>query len=296
MPTSTDRVKKYLQFKKANELNPSLAGFLGMEKMERQFEERVNMLIADAEQKIREAIGDSLLKEFELVEKHGKKAAQDEIKVFREETSERIKTILASFKKDKEDILAELKSEIQREARKIWSGIEREHRVIMENIESMRGPTGERGMDGQSIVGSAGKDGKDGSPDMAEDIRNKLELLSDGEKLKIDAIEDLREELDKLKMKKGGTVYVGGGSSSGGHIVKVYSLSSQLNGVLKTFSLPAFWRVLNVHSTSFPNSAFEPTTDYMVDGSAMTITFTAQIDASTTLAAEQTLLIEYAES
>ena len=123
MPTSsTDRVKKYFNFKKANELSPSLAGFLSAEKLERQFEERMDALIANAEKKIHEAIGDSLLKEFELVEKHGKEAARDEIKAFREETSERIKIILASFKKDKEDILAELSSKIQWEAKEILSG------------------------------------------------------------------------------------------------------------------------------------------------------------------------------
>src|SRR3990167_1237459 len=207
MPISTDRVKKYLRFKKANELNPSLAGFLGMEKMERLFEERMSGLIADAEQKIREAIGDSLLKEFELVEKHGKKAAQDEIKSFREETSERIKTILASFKKDKEDILAELKSEIQQEAKEIWSGIEREHRALMTNIEQMRGPQGDTGDSPTkeelvNLITPLIPPPLDGSPDSSEDVRNKLELLPDGEKLKIEAIEDLREELDKLKTKK----------------------------------------------------------------------------------------------
>lgn len=38
-----------------------------------------------------------------------------------------------------------------------------------------------------------------GSPDTSEDIRNKLELLEDDERLKIEAIKDLREELDKLR-------------------------------------------------------------------------------------------------
>ena len=162
-------------------------------------------------------------------------------------------------------------------------------------------PFPKNGKDGESIVGPAGRDAdikelEKNLPQFGRAFRDGLELLPDGEKLKIEATEGLREELDKMKTKKGGVVYVGGGSSSGGHIVKVYSLSSQLNGVLKTFSLPAFWRVLNVHSTSFPNSAFEPTTDYTTDGSVMTITFTAQIDAPTVLAAGQTLLIEYAES
>ena len=103
------------------------------------------------------------------------------------------------------------------------------------------------------------------------------------------------DELEKEMKKQKGRNYVVGGSAGGGRIVKIYSLSSQLNGVLKTFSLPAFWRVLNVHSASFPYSAFEPTTDWTSDSAAMTITFTDAIDASTELAIGQTLLIEYAE-
>lgn len=111
-------------------------------------------------------------------------------------------------------------------------------------------------------------------------------------KLRISDIKDLREELDELKKSK--VIMTGGGSSGGGHIVKAYDLSDQLNGVLKTFALPAFWRVISVHSSSFPN-AFRPTTDYTTDASAMTITFTAEITAGTTLATGQTIIVTYSE-
>ena len=129
------------------------------------------------------------------------------------------------------------------------------------------------------------------------EVRDKLESLEKEERLKINAIHKLREELDELKKKIDSKIMPMGvsGSSGGGRIVKIYSLSSVLDGVTKTFALPAFWRVLNVHSTSFPNSAFEPITDYTTDGNLMKITFTSAIDASTILAAGQTLLIEYAE-
>lgn len=131
-----------------------------------------------------------------------------------------------------------------------------------------------------------------------EEIRNKLDSFEiEGDKLPIEAIAFLRDELDELKKKvisfKGGGV-VGGGASSGGKIVNVYDLSSSLNGVLKTFSLPSFWRVIEVSSSSFPYT-FRPTIDYTVDASAMTITFTSEISASTTLATGQTLLVIYAE-
>lgn len=124
------------------------------------------------------------------------------------------------------------------------------------------------------------------------DIRDKLEeIKTEDEKLSIEAIKDLRKELDELKKAGGGRTTV---IATTRGAVKLYDLSDQLNGVLKTFSLPAFWRVIDVKSASFPH-AFRPTTDYTTDGSAMTITFTSQIDATTTLATGQTLLVEYAE-
>lgn len=51
-----------------------------------------------------------------------------------------------------------------------------------------QGPKGDKGEPGQSIVGPAGRDG---SPDMAEDIRNKLELLTGDERLDKSAIRGL---------------------------------------------------------------------------------------------------------
>src|SRR3990167_5876208 len=125
-----------------------------------------------------------------------------------------------------------------------------------------------------------GKSGREIEP---EEVRNKLESIKDeDEKLEIKAISHLREELDKLE-KRLSSKYTGGGGGGGGgggRIVKVYDASSQLNGVLKTFTLPAFWRVLHVELTSFPYGACRPDTDFTTDASAMTITFTAQIDAS----------------
>src|SRR3990167_1285793 len=58
-----------------------------------------------------------------------------------------------------------------------------------------RGKDGKDGADGKSIVGPAGKDG---SPDSKEQVRDKLEELKDGEKLSIQAIQDLSEKLEEL--------------------------------------------------------------------------------------------------
>lgn len=149
--------------------------------------------------------------------------------------------------------------------------------------------------------GDKGDPGDDGSPDTPEEIRNKLESISKNEdKLSIDAIRDLREELKKiyklLSSNKGGTVYVGGsGGATGGKIVKSYDLSASLDGVTKTFALPAFWRVISVHLSSFPG-ILRPTTDYTTDGTNMTITFTSEISAASSLASGQSLLIVYSEA
>ena len=83
------------------------------------------------------------------------------------------------------------------------------------------GKDGRDGKDGKSIVGPAGKDGsdgidgKDGSPDMAEDIRNKLELLQGDERLNKSAIKGLEEELKRIEAIRG-TSRVGGGTSAMG--------------------------------------------------------------------------------
>ena len=131
------------------------------------------------------------------------------------------------------------------------------------------------------------------SSDTPKEIIIKLESVEDNdEKLSIEAIKDLRKELDDLKKKNRGGGYA---STAGGRgAVKLYDLSDQLNGVLKTFNLPAFWRVIDVKSSSFPN-AFRPDVDYTTDGALMTITFTSEINAGSTLATGQTLLVEYAE-
>ncbi len=136
--------------------------------------------------------------------------------------------------------------------------------------------------------------------DTPQEIKNKLESLAEGERVNIkyiDGVIDFFEELIKKHMSKfnksknGSTVFVGGGTN-GGRIVKYHDLSDQLNGVLKTFALPANWRVISVQSSSFP-SILRPTIDYVND--QQSITFTSEIDAASTLATGQTLIVLYSE-
>jgi hypothetical protein len=129
-----------------------------------------------------------------------------------------------------------------------------------------------------------------------EFIRDQLEAIEvEDEKLKIEAIGFLRKELDDLKAKissfslgGGKTMFVGGG----GRAVRSYDLSSQLNGVTKTFNLPAMYRIISVHSSSTPFT-FRQTTDYT--WTTTSITFTSEVNAATTLNTGQSITIIYSE-
>lgn len=138
-------------------------------------------------------------------------------------------------------------------------------------------------------------------PKLGTNIRDSIELLQGNERPGLSLIKGLRTILNKIdkdlrKLKNRPFRIEGGGglAGGGGRIVKSYDLSDSLNGVLKTFSLPSFWRIITVQSSSFPN-AFRPTTDYTVDIPNSKITFTSEITADTTLATGQTIIITYSE-
>ncbi len=158
------------------------------------------------------------------------------------------------------------------------------------------GRDGRDGIDGRDgEKGLQGINGADGSPDTPEIIREKLESIEENDdKLSISAIKDLEEELKKLRKHIDSKVFFSGGGGVGKHNVVAYDLSPYLDSITKQFSLPAFWKVISVVSSSFP-TAFRPTTDYTTDAAASTITFTSEIEASTTLATNQTIIITYSE-
>lgn len=126
------------------------------------------------------------------------------------------------------------------------------------------------------------------------DVRDSLESIEKEEdKLDVSAIKGIKDLIKKLLSSvKTNTVYVGGGSEGGGRIVKAYDLSSQLNGSLKTFSLPAVWRVISVSASSTPFS-FRDTVDYT--WTPTSITFTSEISEASTLAQGQTVIVTYSE-
>lgn len=127
--------------------------------------------------------------------------------------------------------------------------------------------------------------------DLAEDF---MALLNEGKiKLTVKDIYGLVEQF-RILSNQIANAKKGDGGGGGGSTVKVYDISSQLNGILKTFTIPRNSRILAIHSYSHPYSAFVPTTDYT--STVTTITFTDTIDAATQLAAGQVILIEYVEA
>lgn len=155
------------------------------------------------------------------------------------------------------------------------------------SVMGPQGPQGERGADGESVTGPRGKDGKsgtDGSPDTPEEIIqkiNKSNTLIHKDKIEgLDEFETMARTADantRSFMNTGSYVYS-------------YDLSASLDGVTKTFTLPANARVIMVFASSTPG-VFRPTTDYTT--TASTITFTSEISAASTLATGQTVIILY---
>lgn len=121
---------------------------------------------------------------------------------------------------------------------------------------------------------------------LGEDYRNALEALPEGDKLSITAIEKLEERLKRLENRPTGGG--GGGVASSRNLFQDYDLSSQLDGVTKTFNIPAVWNIISVDTSSFPH-ALRKNVDYTY--TPQTITFTSEIDAATTLAAGQTVIL-----
>jgi len=195
-------------------------------------------------------------------------------------------TSLKKIKDDAGSILNDLKKQVNQ----ISARMESEHASKMAFIDRKIASVKD---------GEPGEPGVDGSPDTPIEIIEKIESVQEKDKLVIEAIKGLRQELDELKKtadknNANGAIYVGGGTTGGGKTVKVYDLTSQLDGVLKTFALPAFWRVHTVDLSSFPN-ALRPTVDFTTDAGLMTITFTSEINAATSLATGQTCIVTYSE-
>ncbi len=117
--------------------------------------------------------------------------------------------------------------------------------------------------------------------------------INNGEaKINMNHIAGLPEEIAKLRKDKkfngGGTVLFGG-SLAARDIFADIDLSSQLDGIKKTFQLQAIWSIISVDLTSFPYGSLRKGIDYTYTPTS--ITFTDTIDAATQLSAGQSCIL-----
>ena len=147
------------------------------------------------------------------------------------------------------------------------------------------GSKGDKGEKGDS--GVDGTNGKDGSPDTGEEVIGKINDDKSEKVIRKEKIEGWSEIESRARTAEANSATF---LHFSGSTILAHDLSASLNGVLKTFTLPSNARVLLVITSSFP-TILRPTVDYTTTASS--ITFTSEIDAGSTLATGQTIMILY---
>ena len=231
----------------------------------------------------------------------------------RTQALETIKRMMREGGKTSDDILKELiASEVERRVQEAKQELHNHVEQITpkkgvhyfdgvnghDGIDGLPGKDGKDGRHGRNgLDGRDGKDGENISPKQAKMIL--AELLNDvnilGEKDVLRILDKPKKGLDgKLKkleelvmLNYGGH----GGHNTGGATPQSVDLSAQLDGLTKSFTIPANTAIIGVFGSSAP-FIFRPTTDYTGSGTT-TITFTASVDAPSALATGQSLIVQY---
>ena len=133
---------------------------------------------------------------------------------------------------------------------------------------------------------------EDEIPQMGNEIKESVQNLKEGDRWEIEDVNGLEKRLEELARQANSRVGNFGGGGVGNTNVYYYDISASLDGAEKTFSMPAFTRIIDIKLSSAP--VLRPTIDYTVDASAFTITFTDQIDADPLLLSGQSLMVLYA--
>lgn len=161
----------------------------------------------------------------------------------------------------------------------------------LDGIEGPIGPQGPMGIKGEpgikgndGLNGRDGKDGKDGSPDTPQEIADKLNTLTEKvERKVIIGLDDMIKKLWKALQEKKSSKQHGGGD-----IINYYDLTSQCDGLTKTFTVPINRKIIGVFGTQFPIN-LRPDIDWTGSGTT-TLTLTSEVGAPQT---GQTLWILY---
>jgi len=139
--------------------------------------------------------------------------------------------------------------------------------------KSIIGPKGNRGDPGKDSKipgpkGDKGNPGKDGSPDIGEEIIGKINKDKSGKVIKKEHVEGLSDIESMAKTAEANSRF---GMRAAGDTVYLADLSSQTNGVLKTFTIPVFRRAIMVTCSDFPTVLFL-NNGFTVAGGTLTLT------------------------
>lgn len=218
--------------------------------------------------------------------------------VEKEMSEESLDKKVAKLNENTEKTKAELEKSI--------NGIELKKGDDGKDGKSIKGDKGTDGKDG--INGKDGKDGKDGTdgkdgkeadekkivekvvsqikipeiekkiPELGEPIRESLESLKGDERLEVTAIKGLEDKIKELegKVDKGRRRVLAGPNANA---VQYSDLTSQCNGVLKTFAVPNYRKAIALLGTQFP-IIYRPIVDYTSGNK--TITLTSEVSAPET--------------
>lgn len=136
--------------------------------------------------------------------------------------------------------------------------------------------------------GAPGKDGV--SPDPKAVVKDVMKLIDFSplwDELNT-RIEEMQQKIKAIPERPVTTIF-GPGKTK----IVIFNLSSQLDGAKKTFFLGSHFGIVSVQSSGAPFGAFQDTTDYVQSGTqGKSITFTANVDAPSALAAGQSLLVK----
>lgn len=146
--------------------------------------------------------------------------------------------------------------------------------AIKDGKDGEMGPKGEKGDKGDvgpmGPPGLPGINGKDGSPDFADDIRNKLELLPDGEKLSQNAIEGLPQALSGIEAANKRMDVLARLTPRSNNSMKLKALTP--DGVTKAFTVPKSTTGY-VMMSDFPHVLFEGS-GFTMNGNRTQLTMT----------------------
>lgn len=235
-----------------------------------------------------------------------------------EQVLEGIVGILANNKKGVEELNQETKDKVE----SMLAYLEEEHQKMVKQMEDYTGEHGKKMtaemenmverceillQEVRSIMPKDGEPGKDADEEaVVEKVLSRIKLpeyketvLDNGEQI-VDKINDLPTDDEDKKIdvshikglkkfvQENQTKIIGGGIT-GRDLFKDIDLSSQLDGVTKTFNIQAVWNIISVSLTSYPYGALRKGVDYQ--WTPTSITFLDPIDAPTQLSAGQSCIL-----